>query len=396
MTRSGADRRALYPRGRRRISMDHFPRGIPHLSGQRLHSSTIRAPPPGWCAWNWRARPFTMNRGWMRAGCTTRYATGRGSRGSNIRIPLFRWAACAGYAALCGVLIAVYDAWNPSKSRAVCAGCTVAPADASPGRMNNPFTPSCLHAEFPFDLRNGIIDQSRLARRVQYGTSQASSSLQNGRSAVGEMRSFQADFLAISAMNVSYAMRLALRLNSDWVRRSTSSSKNALALSSSSRAGMDLYPDGILAEGRDRQSGLVKMGRKLLDDGEIRGSRSSITGSSRCWEGMGGLPVGPQPFKNDALPRGLGMHQHQAFRRLEQGELLVQSPQILEICGKILFHPPFRAWRGIRTGTRLLRKIQPPLGGRHLFQGNGPDGKDRRWSRSTLGAFRGRGKHWEF
>ena len=110
----------------------------------------------------------------------------------------------------------------------------------------------------------------------------------------------------------------------------------------------------------------------------------------------GGLPVGPQPFKNDALPRGLGMHQHQAFRRLEQGELLVQSPQILEICGKILFHPPFRAWRGIRTGTRLLRKIQPPLGGRHLFQGNGPDGKDRRWSRSTLGAFRGRGKHWNF
>ncbi|WP_295875527.1 glycosyltransferase [uncultured Akkermansia sp.] len=36
--------------------------------------------------------------------------------------PLFRWAACAGYAALCGVLIAVYNSWSPSKFRAVCLG----------------------------------------------------------------------------------------------------------------------------------------------------------------------------------------------------------------------------------------------------------------------------------
>ena len=36
--------------------------------------------------------------------------------------PLFRWAACAGYTALCGVLIAVYDAWSPSIFRVVCLG----------------------------------------------------------------------------------------------------------------------------------------------------------------------------------------------------------------------------------------------------------------------------------
>lgn len=88
---------------------------------------------------------------------------------------------------------------------------------------------------------------------------------------------------------------------------------------------MVFWPKGVTVQPR-----LVKMGRKLLDDGEIPGVQVQHHRIEQMLGRHGGLPVGPQPFKNDALPRSLGMHQHQAFRRLEQGELLVQSPRYLK------------------------------------------------------------------
>ena len=118
-----------------------------HIFTTAAPFSTIRGPPPGWCAWNWRARPFTMNRGWMRAGCTTRYATGRGSRGSNIRIPPSSDGRRAPDTPPCAECSSQYmTPGTRPNSGPNAAGCTVAPADASPGRMNNPFysvMPAC-------------------------------------------------------------------------------------------------------------------------------------------------------------------------------------------------------------------------------------------------------------
>ncbi len=76
---------------------------------------------------------------------------------------------------------------------------------------------------------------------------------------------------------------------------------------------------------------------ELPDDGKIPRVQIQHHRIQKLLGRHGGFPACAQPFKYDAFPGRLGMHQNQAFRRFKQGELLAECSQIGKSGGGIPF-----------------------------------------------------------